>query len=182
MIINILNKISASVILFLALSSGGRATRNEIKEATHSNNVPIDNSLNQLLNLKMLNQKDKLLSLNMENLIIQQIIKEIKDKFSFLPLQIQFILTEFIENSLNARGINEIILFGNYSKPVHQESSIELAVIFKDTTKNLDRQQKKILRVAENLSKENNKTIKISFLPEQKLKSREDISRGIYLL
>lgn len=174
MIINLIDKNYARVILFLAISPGSKYSRKEVKEKTEMNNVPLDFALNTLLNLKIINENKKLYSLNLENLLVQQIIKE-KSKLSNIPLKVQFILIEIIEKISRLKYIQKVILFGSYSKLVFTEKSdIDLAVIFSDKVKEKHQLEKKVSEFEGNLSKKFKKNIQIHFFLESDLKHKED--------
>ena len=51
MITDIFNKDIVKILTLFSVSLGSKFTRNEIKEKTMLNNVPLDNALNILLNI-----------------------------------------------------------------------------------------------------------------------------------
>jgi len=174
MIINLIDKNYTKILLFLAISPGSRYSRKEIKEKTEMNNVPLDNSLNALVNLKLIKEENKIYSLNLDNEIIRQLLKE-KQKISNLPLKVQFILLDFIDYALNLKSIKNIILFGSYSKLIFSEKSdIDIAVVFADKIKNREKTEKKILAFEDKLSKKYRKEIQSHFFLEKDLKHKED--------
>jgi len=174
MIINLIDKNYAKILLFLAISPGSRYSRKEIKEKTGMNNVPLDNSLNALINLKLINGENKIYSLNLENEIVQQLMKE-RQKISNLPLKVRFILLDFIDYALNLKSIDRIILFGSYSKLIFSEKSdIDIAVIFADKIKNKEKTEKKVSVFENKLSKKHKKNIQSHFFLEKDLKHKED--------
>ena len=95
MIINLLNRNSARVIILFSTSPGRKYLRKEIREKTEINNVPLDASLAELANLKIIVKKGKIYSLNLENNLVSQILEELKE-VSYIPLKIRFILNDFI--------------------------------------------------------------------------------------
>ena len=188
MILNLIDKNHAKILLFLAVSPGSRYSRKEIKEKTGMNNVPLDNSLNALINLKLINEENKIYSLNLENEIVQQLMKE-KRKIFNLPLKVQFILLDFIDYALNLKSINRIILFGSSSKLIFSEKSdIDIAVIFADKIKNREKAEKKISAFEDKLSKKYRKEIQSHFFLEKDLERKEDtlirdiLRNGIFLI
>ncbi len=171
MIINLINKNLMKILLFLAISPGSKYSRKEIKEKTEMNNLPLDLSLIELINFKLINQKNKLYYINLENQIVKQLLEEIKE-LKTLPLKIQFILLDFISNTVKLRGIENIILFGSYSKLIYSEKSdIDIAVI----TKKLDETtNKKISKIANKLSKKYKKEIQEHFFTQEDLQHKKD--------
>ena len=114
--LNLINRNSAKIILFLAISPGSRYLRKEIKEKTGIFNLTLDSALKELLTLKVIKEENRLYSLNFENALTDFLLKEIKNKFLNLPLKIQFIILEFVGNIDKLKGIEKIILFGSYVK------------------------------------------------------------------
>ena len=174
MMINLIDRNFSRIILFFAISPGSRYSRKEIKEKTSMNNVPLDISLGKLLNLRIINEKNRLYFLNLENQIVNQILEE-KEKFSNLPLNIQFILIEFIEMILKFKPIKDIVLFGSYTKLIFSDKSdIDIAVIFADKIKNRERIEKKISALSQKISKKYKKSVQEHFFVESDLKHKED--------
>jgi len=175
MIINLIDKNLAKILLFLAISPGSRYSRKEIKEKTEMNNVPLDISLNLLLSFNLINEKEKIYSLNLNNLFVQNILMEIKERFSNLPLKIQFLLIDFISLASRLKYIEKIILFGSYSKLIFSEKSdIDIAIVFSGKTKNKNLIEKKIMALSEKISKKYKKEIQEHFFVESDLKHKED--------
>lgn len=173
--LSLVDQNATKVLLFLAISPGSKYTRKEIKEKTGMNNVPLDQSLNMLSNLKLIEEKERLYSLNLENFFVKSTLNELKERFSNLPLKIQFILLEFISNVLKLKGINRIILFGSYAKLIYSEKSdIDIAIILDERTKEKGLVEKKISIIAEKLSKKHEKSIQVHFFTESDLKHKED--------
>ncbi len=171
MIINLINKNLVKILLFLAISPGSRYFRKEIKEKTEMNNLPLDLSLIKLTNFKLINQNSKLYSINLDNQIVKQLLEEIKE-LKILPLRIQFILLDFISNTLMIRGIENIILFGSYSKLIYSEKSdIDIAIILKKLDKNT---KKKISNISNKLSKKYKKEIQEHFFTQEDLQHKKD--------
>jgi predicted nucleotidyltransferase len=188
MIINLMDNNCSKVILFLLISPGSAYSRREIKEKTDMNNVPLDSAINILLNLKIILINKKLYSPNLNNPLIQQIIKE-RGKISNLPLKIQYIIMEFIERIFKLKHINNIIIFGSYSKLIFTEKSdIDIAIIFSNNVKERNKIEKKILNYEENFSKKYKKNIQTHFFIKSDLTHKEDplikdiLRNGIELL
>ena len=167
----LINKNLMKILLFLAISPGSRYSRKEIKEKTNMNNLPLDSSLIELTNFKLVNQKNKLYYVNLENQIVKQLLDEIKE-LKTLPLKIQFILLDFISNTLKIRGIESIVLFGSYSKLIYSEKSdIDIAIILRKLDKTT---KKKISNIANKLSKKHKKEIQEHFFTQEDLQSKKD--------
>ena len=172
MIINLINPNLAKIILIFAASPGRKWQRKEIKEMTGMNNVPLDNSLNELLTSKLITESKRLYSLNLENLIIQQIVKETKEKISNLPFKVQFILVDFIDSISKIKNAEKIILFGSYSKLIFTEKSdVDIALILKERS---SLHEKKMSLSAEKISKRYKIDIQEHFFTESDLKHKED--------
>lgn len=170
MIINLINKNLAKILLFMAISPGRRHTRKEIKEWTKMNNVPLDDSINNLINFKIIEKKNNLYFLNLDSLIVSSIIEEIKE-MKHLPIRVQFIILDFISQVIKLKGIKKIILFGSYAKLIFTENSdIDLAVILEKNIKI----EKNILAVSEKLSEKYKKEVHINFFDEKELKDKKD--------
>ena len=157
----------------MTISPGSRYIRREIKEKTEIHNVPLDNSLAELLTSKLIERKGKLYFLNVENRIIKEMLEEIEEIKS-LPLKVQFILLEFVKSILAIRGIENIILFGSYSKLIYSDKSdIDVAVIFKEENEN-EGTKKRISHIAREISKKHKKEIQEHFFTKSDMKHKED--------
>jgi len=171
MLINLFKKNLAKTILFFSISPGRKHKRKEIKEKLAMNNLPLDESLLQLLNLKIIKKEKNLYFLDVENLVVEQILNEIKDKFAGLSLKVQTILIESVSEISKLRGIKNIILFGSYAKLIFTEhSDIDLAVILEKNKKT----EKKILAISEKISEKYKKNVHINFFDDRELKNKKD--------
>jgi len=171
MIINLVDRNIAKVLLLFSTSPGSRYYRNEIKEKTEMNNVPLDNSLNELLTLDIIKLDGRLYSLNYENGFANEIVGGAKEKFGGLPLKVQFEIIDLISEILKLGRIRKIILFGSYSKLIYSEKSdIDIAVVLNKGNKI----EKKIELFAEKISKKYKKEIQAHFFSEGDLKHKED--------
>lgn len=174
MIINLMNKNSAKILMLLAISPGSRYSRQEIKEKSEINNVPLDSALNELVSFKMVLLNERLYSLNLENSSVNQILDELKQKIGNLPLKVQFILLEFVSSTSKIDEIKQAILFGSYAKLIYSEKSdIDVAIVLNEQ-KNVDKIKKKISLTADKLSKKYKKQIQEHFFTEKDLKHKED--------
>lgn len=172
MLINLIDKNCAKIISLFAISPGSNYNRKEIQDWTKLNNLILDNSLNKLLFFKVILGNQKIYSLNFENYFIKEILKE-EAKIVQLPLKVQFVLIDFI-NSLSKLKINEVILFGSYSKLIFTEKSdIDIAIILKNEKSKL-KIEKMTGNFARKISKKYKKEIQIHFFNKNDLKHKED--------
>ena len=169
-----MNGASAEILLFLALSPGSKYARNEIKEKTGLNNVPLDGALSELLMFKLIKSEKKLYFINLENNLSGQIFNETKEKIGSLPLKVQFILLDFISAVSKFRGMEKIILFGSYAKLIYSDKSdVDIALVF-DNDNSKKNAEKKISIFAEKISRKYKKEIQEHFFIEDDLKHKED--------
>lgn len=172
MIINLIEKNCAKILLLLAISPGSSYTRQEIKNKLEMNNITLDVSLRKLISLKLVKEKNKLHSPNLENYIIQKILGE-KQEMANLPLKIQVIISDFIDKATEFK-LKNIILFGSYAKLIFSDKSdIDLAVIL-NNEENKAKIEKAIIALASKLSKKHKKEIQVHFFSEADLKHKED--------
>jgi predicted nucleotidyltransferase len=175
MMLNLINKNSAKIILFLAVSPGSRYLRKEIKEKTGIFNLTLDASLRELLTFRIVKEEKRLYSLNLGNPKTDFLLKEIKERFSNLPLKIKFILLDFVYSASRLKGIEKIILFGSYAKLIYSDrSDVDIAIILDNQIKNKEKIEKKISLVAEKISKKYKIEIQEHFFILKDLKHKED--------
>lgn len=160
------------VLSVFSTSPGSRLRRNQIKELTGIPNVVLDKNLAKLFNLKILVKKKGLISLNLANDEIKKIIKvlmENYDKFKYLPLREYFMIVHIIDEILVVRGIEEMYLFGSYSKlTFNQKSDVDFAIISDDVNK------KKIAGIIKKLEKRYKKKIEIHYFSRDFYKNKRD--------
>lgn len=174
MLFNLIDKNCARILILLTSSPGRNHTRKEIKDRTELNNVPLDISLNKLLFFKLISEKKKIYSLNLESEMVQKLIKE-KIIFINLPFKVQFILIEIIDKISRFRGIKNVILFGSYSKLIFTDrSDIDLAIILNNKIKDKSKLEKLIFPVINKISKEFKKEVQCHYFLEDDLKHKED--------
>ncbi len=161
-------------ILFFIVSPGSKYSRNEIKEFTKLNNVILDESLTELINLKILFKKDRLFKINLENKIIQEIKKELDNKeINELPLKIKYLLIDILNQIQKIKKIENIILFGSYAKLIyHKNSDIDIAIIFKKEPP--IKTKKKIKIIIKKISKKYKKEIQEHLFIKEDLKNKKD--------
>ena len=159
-------------ILFFQISPGSKFNRKEIKEKTQMNNIILDNTLIELINLKILKKEKNLYSINLQNEIIQYINKETKEIFD-LPLKIKFILIDSINGLQKIKNLESIILFGSYAKLIyHKDSDIDLAIISKKDFST--KEKRKISLSLSKISKKHKKEIQEHFFSINDLKQKKD--------
>jgi len=180
MITDIFNKDIVKILTLFSVSLGSKFTRNEIKEKTMLNNVPLDNALNILLNNKTLVREKRLLGLNFENKnmkIILDIIKKEHMKFKEIPLNIYCMVSDISHNLSRIKGITKIYLFGSYAKLIYTEKSdIDLAIILEKGNKTLI---KKIKQNVNKIEKKYNKSIELHFFEKKDMNQKDPIIREI---
>lgn len=132
MISNLFNPDMYKILILFSLSPGSRFNRNEIKDKTKLNNVPIDKALMSLFNMKILKKENRLYQLNYP--YAKKIIDLIKKDFldlKELPLNTYYSIVDAI--NLLSPGKSELYLFGSYSKLIYTDKSdIDLAVLGND--------------------------------------------------
>ena len=174
MIVSLFDKNIAKILLLFSISPGSKYYRNEIKEKTGMNNVPLDNSLAELLALEILRLEGRMYSLNIENRLVMQIIEDAKKKLGGLPLKVQIEIVDFISDVSKIGVVNKVILFGSYAKLVYSDKSdMDIALVLEDI-KNMVQFEKKIERVALKVSDKYGKEIQVHFFSEGDLKHKED--------
>src|SRR3989338_8252087 len=97
MITDVFNKDAVKVLALFSVSPGSRFTRNEIKEKSMLNNVPLDNAINLLLSNRILTKEKRLMGLNFENKnlkLLLDILKKEHLRFKEIPLKIYFLILD----------------------------------------------------------------------------------------
>lgn len=181
MIINLIDKNILKVLALFLISPGSKYLRKEIKEKTEINNVPLDNSLNKLLNFKIINKEKDLLILNFDSKS-KELIEEIRKEFIGLnlPLKIYYILLDIIEKISEVSYIKEVYLFGSYAKLIyHENSDIDIAVAFSNKIKNKKKIEKKIDGRIEKISNNQKKSIQMHYFLEKDMKEKDPIIKDI---
>ena len=172
MISNIINKNSIRIIAYLAISPGSKYTRKDLKEKTQMNNIPLDETLNKLVYLRLIKKEKKLYSLNLESEKTKQIIEIIKkeyDKFS-LNYKVFIIVLEISEQLCKIKEIDQVILFGSYAKLIHTEKSdIDIAIII-SSGKIENKTKNKIRKSIEKITNATNKIIETHIFTSKELK------------
>ena len=174
MLINLIDKNCAKIVLFLAVSPGSNYRRNEIKDKTKLNNVPLDISLNKLIVLDIIKEKNKIYSLNVSNSVVKHIFDERKE-ISNIPLIVQYQLLDLIDKLIELKGMKNVILFGSYSKLIFSDKSdLDIAIILYNKVKNKVKIDKIISAIARKISMKYKKEIHAHLFLENDLKHKED--------
>ena len=176
MISNIFNNNFIRILTFMLISPGSRYTRNELKNKTKMNNTPFDNSLNTLLNIRILKKEKNFIMINFENEEFKNILDNIRMEFlKFnLPYEIFNIITEVSNALLKEKYIKEIILFGSYAKLIYSEKSdIDIAIIL-ENIKNEKNSKKWIENKLKKMERKSGKKIEAHFFNKEDLKHKED--------
>ncbi len=175
MISNIMDKNIVRVLTYFLISPGSKYTRKEIKEKTGMNNVPLDDTLTKLKNLKLISENKKIYSLNFsieKNKEIFDLLSEEYKNFN-IPHRIYNAIVETAEKLAKIRSVSSAILFGSYAKLIQTENSdIDIAVIFADKTK---KQADKIKREIGKI----NKKIELHFFEDKEMKADDALIRDI---
>lgn len=174
MLFNLIDKNCLKILLLFSMSPGRKRIRREIKEEGKFNNITLDYALNKLVFFKMLNEKKKIYSLELENSFIKEFIEKRKS-LSNLPLNIQYMLLDFIDKISLFKKIKSIILFGSYSKLIFTDKSdLDIAIIFDDNIVNQTSLEKKIFQIKQDLSKKYSKEIECHYFLDSDMKHKED--------
>lgn len=180
MITDILERNSAKIITLFSISPGSKFTRNEIKEKTMLNNLPLDNALAALLKNKILVKEKRLLSINFESrmsMILLEAVRKEHLRFKEIPLKIFYLLDDASESFSKVNGIENIYLFGSYAKLIYTEKSdIDIAILLKKDDGELIKRIKDEIR---KLEKKYGKVIQEHFFEKKDLKENDPIIKEI---
>ncbi|WP_424359654.1 nucleotidyltransferase family protein [Methanocella sp. MCL-LM] len=141
MIEPVFDKDGFKVLTVFSISPGSRYKRNELKEMTRLNNVPLDNVIVRLVNCGILRIEKNLYQLSFEKEETKKLIEIVSQQYKELrelPLSVFFLLADAVDVLSAVKGI-EVYLFGSYAKLVYREKSdVDLAVILKAGQKTPD--------------------------------------------
>ncbi|MEK6926804.1 MAG: nucleotidyltransferase domain-containing protein [Nanoarchaeota archaeon] len=182
MIANLFNKNMLKVLVYFLISPGSRHTRKEIKEKIKMNNVPLDETLNLLKSMRLLNIEKSGYYLNFENEKSKEVLNLIKSEYDYfnLPYKIFNIVFKISSELLKYRQIDSVKLFGSYSKLIYNiESDIDIAIIFKDNTLELDKLKERIEKKIKKIEKESKKIIETHFFSKKDLKENDTLIKEI---
>lgn len=120
------------ILSVFGLAPGMRLRRQELKQKTKLNNVPLDNALARLVSAKILIKEKKLFAINFENPQSKQILNIISQQYKTmreLPLDVYFLLLD-VASQLTTTKYIELWLFGSYAKLIYKENSdVDLALL-----------------------------------------------------
>lgn len=176
MITDLFDKNIVKILSFLLISPGSKYKRNEIKDKTKMNNIPLDSTLRKLKSLKIIEEKKKIISLNFNIEKNQDIFKLLSDEYKHfnVPFGVFQILAEFSDKLTKINNINSAILFGSYAKLIYTEKSdIDIAVIFKDKIKDAQKIEKLVKDNAAKISKKRGMDIQLHFFSQIDIKKNK---------
>ena len=156
-----------------ALAPGMRLRRQELKQKTTLNNVPLDNALAKLMLAKILAKEKKLFVINFENTQAKTILSLVSQQYKAmreLPLDVYFLLLDVVAQLATTKPI-ELWLFGSYAKLVYKENSdIDLALL---VAKKYDKEI--VAKILQKLEKKYSKNIELHTFDKARFyKNRRD--------
>ncbi len=180
MITDIFDKDAIMVLTLFSVSPGSKFTRNEIKEKTMLNNVPLDNALNVLLNNGVLTKEKRFFSLNFENKNSKAILGIIKNehlRFKEIPLKIYYLLLDISSVMSNIKNIIRVYLFGSYAKLIYTDrSDVDLAIILEKSDKGtIDKIKKSVNKI----EKKYGRSLELHFFEEKDMQQKDPIIKEI---
>jgi len=123
------------VLTLFSISPGSGFTRNEIKNKTLLNNVPLDNTLKTMLYDQILVLEKRVYRLNFENKYMKPLLDLITKeylRFKELPLNIYLLLVDLSYTFSNLNHLENMLLFGSYSKLIYTDKSdVDIAFVSK---------------------------------------------------
>ena len=180
MITDIFDKDAIKVLTLFSVSPGSKFARNEIKEKTMLNNVPLDNAMSVLLNNGLLTREKRFFSLNFENKNSKAILDIIKNehlRFKEIPLKIYYLLLDTSAVMSNIKNIIKVYLFGSYAKLIYTDrSDVDLAVILERGDKGtIDKIKKSVNKI----EKKYGKSIELHFFEKKDMRQKDPIIKEI---
>lgn len=174
MIIQMFNRDILKVLTIFSLSPGSRFLRKELKETTKLNNVNLDNAISILLNSNLIKKERNILFFNLDNKEILKLIFGEYKKLRELPLNIYFLIVDFIFFLSKFKRLN-VYLFGSYAKLIFKENSdIDIAIVSNKVN------EKEINRLVIKLESKYSKNIEIHYFKENFYKNKKDsLVKGI---
>ncbi|MFH1440268.1 MAG: nucleotidyltransferase domain-containing protein [Candidatus Woesearchaeota archaeon] len=180
MITDIFNTNIAKILTLISVSPGSRFNRDDIKVKTMLNNVPLDYSLNILVNNNILIKEKRLYILNFSNEFAKDMIQTFNKeymRFKEIPLNIYYLLLDVSFALSTTKKVENIYLFGSFSKLIHTDKSdVDLAIILNELDKDIIKEMKKsILKI----EKKYNKLIETHFFEKKDMKVNDPIIKEI---
>lgn len=180
MITDIFDKDAIKVLTLFSVSPGSKFARNEIKEKTMLNNVPLDNAMSVLLNNGLLTREKRFFSLNFENKNSKAILDIIKNehlRFKEIPLKIYYLLLDTSAVMSNIKNIIKVYLFGSYAKLIYTDrSDVDLAVILERGDKGTINKIKKSVNKVE---KKYGRSLELHFFEKKDMQQKDPIIKEI---
>lgn len=180
MITDVFNKDIIKILTLFSVSPGSKFTRNEIKEKTMLNNVPLDNALNILFNNKILIKEKRFFSLNFGNRNLKSLLNIVKNehlRFKEIPLKIYYMLLDISAILSDIRNITKVYLFGSYAKLIYTDKSdVDLAIVLEKENRDTINKIKKSINKIE---KKYDKSLELHFFEKKDMRQRDPIIREI---
>lgn len=180
MITDIFDKDTIKILTLFSVSPGSKFTRNEIKEKTMLNNVPLDSALGKLLKNKLLIKEKRFFNLNFENKNLRALMETVRKehlRFKEIPLKVYYILMDVSIVLSGIKNIMKIYLFGSYAKLIYTEKSdIDLAVILEKENKDIINKIKKSINKIE---RKHNKSLELHFFDKKDMHQKDPIIKEI---
>lgn len=161
------------ILSLFSVSPGSGFKRNQIKETTKLNNVPLDKALRKLLRSDVLRSDKKVYRINFENDNSKKILEIVSKQhkgLKDLPLNVYFLLIDLVE-SLSTVPKIEVYLFGSYSKLIYREKSdVDIAVLVPENF-NMD----DLSKITKKLEKNYGKRVELhDFIKDNFYKNKRD--------
>lgn len=187
MITSVFTQNCIKILTLFSLAPGSRFNRTEIKDKVCLNNVPLDSSLQKLINSDIIKLEKPYYSINFENEYSNKIIEIVSKQFKQLkelPLNVYYSLMDLV-NFLSTQKTNELILFGSYAKITYSlKSDIDIALLY-----SLKPNQKRISRIVLNIEKTYKTIIQIHYFEKKSFyKNKKDpliksiLKDGVWLI
>jgi hypothetical protein len=160
--------------------------RNEVKEKTRLNNVPLDKALTKLLLAHVLTVENNIYSLDMDDKNTKRAVKIALRQYralNELPFDLYLLLIDLVDGFSHIKNL-ELYLSDDPSKSSYQKSSIEISIV---TPKEVDKRS--ISTIAKKLTTKYRKQIEVhDFITASFYKNQSDpkiknlIDTGIKLI
>ncbi len=180
MITDIFDKDVAKVLTLISVSPGSKFRRNEIKEKTLLNNVPLDNAINSLVKNRLIRKEKRLLQLNFENESVKKLLEIVKkehSRFKEIPLKVYCMMLDFSYELSKSKSVSAAYLFGSYAKLIYTDKSdVDVAVVMADESrKSIGR----VKEAAKKVEKKYDKILELHFYNENDMKQKDPLIKEI---
>ena len=170
----------AKIFALFSVSPGSKFSRNEIKEKTMLNNIPMDKALAVLLRNNVLLKEKRMYCLNFENNNTKEIIGLFKKeyvRFKEMPLKVYYALIDLSYLLSTNSNIKRVYLFGSFAKLIYTEKSdIDLAIVLKNEKKEL---MGDIRKAVAKIERKYKKPIELHFFNKQDMNKNDPIIKEI---